>query len=169
VTELTSEEKKKIYEEEKMRLEAQEKLKKETQDKKSKQTGIGCLVIIAVIAVIWIIGEFSGSKNSSSSTPPVQEIKLNAAVRFDGAQFILTNNDAYNWTDVEVEINGGLIKSGYILKVDLIEAQKTYTVGALQFAKPDGTRFNPFSVKPQSIFITAKTRRGDGSYSGSWN
>jgi len=168
MTELTPEEKRRIYDEEKARLEAQEKLKKEVDQKKSQKTAVGCLVVIGIIVALWLIGKLSSNKSGSASAPPVQEVQLNAAVRFDGSQFILTNNDSFDWTNVKIEINGGIIRGGYVLNTDRVTAKNTYTVGAMQFAKSDGTRLNPFAVKPQSIFISAKTPKGTGHYSGSW-
>ena len=167
MAELTPEEKKRIYEEEKYRLEAQEKLKKEAQTKKSSRTGIGCLVIIIVIVLAVLISSINSGKRSPSPPPP-EDITLNAAVSFNGTQFIVQNNNAFDWTGVELEINSGLIKSGYSLNANVIKAGQTYSVGAMQFAKSDGTRFNPFSTKPLGIFISASTPKGKGYYSGKW-
>lgn len=168
MSELSPEEKKRIYEEEKTRLEAQEKLKKESEKKKT-QTGclglIGLLIVIAV--VMWICGVFETEKKPQAPSEPLY-VDLKASVRFTGTQFIITNNDSFDWKNVELEINPGLLKSGYKLKAGLISTGQTYTVGALQFAKPDGTRFNPFSIKPQSISISCDTPRGKGFYSGKW-
>jgi len=73
-------------------------------------------------------------------------------VSFDGLQFIITNLEARDWTNVRFEINPGLFSSGYTLKVQ-IEAGKTYTVGAALFANARGERFNPFTMKPQKFYI----------------
>jgi hypothetical protein len=80
---------------------------------------------------------------------------LNARVSFNGTQFVITNNDSRNWTDIECEINGGFFSGGYKLRVGSLDSGDTITVGALRFAKSDGTRFNPFEVKPQKFAITA--------------
>ncbi len=44
----------------------------------------------------------------------------------------------------------------------------TYTVGVMQFAKGDGTRFNPFTTKPQKFTIWCDTPRGNGFWGGGW-
>lgn len=66
MSELTPEEKQRIYEEEKARLEAQEKAKADLQKEKNKQVGIGCLVLIVIIAALalWIgsCGDSSGPR-----------------------------------------------------------------------------------------------------------
>lgn len=168
MSELTSEEKKKIYEEEKVRLEAQEKVKKESQAKKTKTGCLGVIGLLVLIAVVmWICGVFETEKKPEAPSEPLY-VNLNASVRFTGTQFIITNNDSFDWRNVELEINPGLLKSGYKLNAGLMKAEQTYTVGASQFAKPDGTRFNPFSIKPQSISISCETPRGKGFYSGKW-
>lgn len=164
---LTPEERRKIYEEEKARAEAQEKIQKDKKAKQSKNVGVGCLTIIVIAAAIWIIGELSPKKTSAPSSESTF-VHLNASAEFTGTQFVVKNNDSFNWTNVELELNEGLLKSGYKLTTPLMVAGQTYTVGALQFAKPDGTRFNPFQVKPQSITITCDTPKGKAIYTGSW-
>ena len=69
--------------------------------------------------------------------------------------FTITNNDDYDWTSVKFMINSGIISDGYVLKHSRIEAKNTYKVGVLQFAKSDGTRFNPLTIKLQKIYIFA--------------
>lgn len=67
MTELTEEEKRKIYEEEKARLEAQEKLKKAAAAKKNKNAGMGCLVLIGLIVILALLGVFNSGTNESQS------------------------------------------------------------------------------------------------------
>lgn len=94
-------------------------------------------------------------KTSSPKIKTQVERKIHASVSFNGTQFIITNNDSFDWTNVKFELNAGILKSGYILRENRIKSGHTYTVGALQFAKSGGERFNPFTMKPQSMFIFA--------------
>jgi len=169
MTELTDEEKKKIYNEEKARLEVKEKVEKESKAKDTKTGCIGIIGLLVVIAIVMAIcGVFdTGKKKSEEPSEPLY-VDLDASVRFTGTQFQITNKNNFNWTNVELEINPGLLKSGYKLDAGLMKAGETYTVGAMQFAKPDGTRFNPFTMKPQSIDIYCDTPRGKGFYSAKW-
>jgi len=84
--ELTPEEKKRIYEEEKFRLETQQKLAKQ---KKSKQQGMGCLLVLALIAVIWISNEVSSCGSSKPSAPATQAptTKTSASIAATGSAF----------------------------------------------------------------------------------
>jgi len=133
--------------------------------KKDSSKKWGCLVFLAVfILMMYICGVFD--KTETPKEPDY--VTLKASVRFDGSQFIITNNDSFNWTNVELEVNGALLKSGYKLKQRLMEAGTVYTVGALQFAKPDGTRLNPFTTKPQKFEIICDTPKGRGVTSLSW-
>lgn len=68
MSELTPEEKKRIYEEEKERMKAQEKIKKKT-----KPATWGCLTIIIVIAIVWLGGVFSPSRKQVTSTKPAAQ------------------------------------------------------------------------------------------------
>jgi hypothetical protein len=108
------------------------------------------------------------SSTSPSQTPP-RTTELNASVRFSGTQFIITNEDSFNWSSVKMEVNGGIISGGYELTVPTMKAKETYTVGAMQFADSDGKRFNPFQMKPQKFTIRASTPDGYRYYVGGWN
>ena len=125
--------------------------------------------MIGLAIVIVFFGAILGTctavcSNSDESTIP----ELNANVFFDGAQFVITNNDTFDWTNVEMELNYEGLKSGYTYNYHLIEAGYTYTVGALQFAKGDGTRFNPFTMKPRKFSIRCDTPGGRSSWYGGW-
>lgn len=100
---------------------------------------------------------------------PKQEVDLVATVRFDQKQFTIINRNNFDWTQVKMEVNSGLIASGYILEQNRLKANTTYTVGALQFAKPDGTRLNPFTTKVLNMTIRAKLPNGQwGWWYGGW-
>ena len=69
--ELTPEEKQRIYNEEKARLEAQERTKPEKTKKAISPTGIGCLAVLILIAVIY----FAQSSCPSGETPSQSRTK----------------------------------------------------------------------------------------------
>lgn len=152
-----------LSEEDKQRIRAEEeereKAKKDIKEKESKKVGKGCAIILIIIfAIAVIIAVFTCS--GSNDTPR----DLNANVRFDGTQFHITNLDDYDWTDVRITLNGD-----YELRTGAMLAKTEYSVGAMQFAKKDGTKFNPFTTKAQRMFIWAYN--GDNkraSWSGSW-
>ena len=144
----------------------------------------GCVTFVLVMAGIFVVAALyiNWKRNvSPSQTPPVQKttqsqqtadstVKLKANVSFSGTQFVIRNNDSFDWRNVKMEINSGVIKSGYILKEAVLQAGKEYTVGAMQFAKGDGTRFNPFQMKPKNFSISCDTAKGKltGFWHGGW-
>jgi ribosomal protein L40E len=139
-------------------------LKKE----KATQTkgALGCLAMFALFFVM-IFAMCPGGSDSPSPAAPAH-VDLDGAVRFTGTQFVLTNNDDFAWTDCVMAVNGGAFRAGYTLKAPRVEAGETYTVGAMQFAKRDGERFNPATMKPQNFFVDCDTPHGDGFYTGRW-
>ena len=84
---------------------------------------------------------------------------LNAVVKCDGKQFTITNKDDYDWNDCKVEVN-----SGYSMRGKKFSAGETYTVGLMQFVDKNGKRFNPFTHKVESIYLSCKNEDGQSTY-----
>jgi len=131
----------------------------------------GCLTVIVIFFLLFLAvrGCSTTTTDTPSNTPATTTIDLQASVNFTGTQFVITNNDSFAWTNVLLKINPGFVANGYWLRTDRMEAGSTYTVGALQFAKDDGTRLNPYTTKPTSISIQATTPKGTGFWSGGWD
>lgn len=81
---------------------------------------------------------------------------LNADVSFTGTQFVITNNDYSNWRNVKLKINSGIFGGGYVYEASVLEAGETYKVGAMQFSKSGGERFDPYEMKPKEFDIVAR-------------
>ena len=160
--------KNRIEKEERIRAEARVKAEKEIKEKEQKKQGVGCLIFLGIIIIFaFIIFGGGGGENEKETQP--SSIYLNASVRFTGTQFIIENNDNFDWLNVKMEVNGSILKGGFILETDRMKAGETYTVGALQFAKKDGTRFNPVTYKPQDFDIYCDTTKGeDAFWAGGW-
>lgn len=133
------------------------------------------LAVVIGFFIVWAMSlgdSTTPTTQGSTSQPSGSEsqsgyVDLPGSVSFDGQQFTIRNQGSYDWTDCEMSINAGVISGGYDLNAGRIEAENTYTVGAMQFTK-DGERFNPFTHKPEDFDIYCDTPRGRGSYHGSW-
>ena len=143
-----------------------------TQWKKEQNVGaVGALiVIIAIVAFCGLSGWCSnGSDDSGTGSTEETTVTLNAAARVSSTQFIITNNDSWNWTNVTIELNSGLLRGGYKYRANTIEHGKSITVGLANFAKNNGERFNPFSIKAQNVTITCDAPNDkSGFYYGEW-
>ena len=124
---------------------------------------VGFLLVLAVGSTDSGTGGSSSSSQSSSST-----VDLNATVSFNGTQFVIANKDSFDWTNVKLEINSKTFSSGYTLNTSVMKAGEVYTVGAMQFAKSDGEKFNPFTHKALNLSVWCDTPRGKGFYYGTW-
>jgi len=140
---------------------------------KSGESGSKQLFVLLAIFLLvgsWLIYRewvaVSGSPSVASASMPT----LRATVSFDGTQFAIANGDSEAWTDVKFEINGGLLSGGFEYRAPLFPAGEKATIGAMSFAKSDGTRFNPAQLKPQKFVITATLRSmgRTGIYVGGW-
>ena len=109
----------------------------------------------------------SGSDSSRSTSSSSSSVDLNASVRFTWTEFVIVNNDYFDWTNIKLQVNSKTFSSGYIFRTSVMAAGQTYTVGAMQFAKSDGEKFNPFTHKPLNFSIWCDTPRGKGFYYGS--
>jgi hypothetical protein len=103
------------------------------------------------------------SRPAAEVSPAAPE-KLDASVSFSGTQFTITNKNSYDWNGVKLEINGGIVSRGYVLRMDRLAAGQTYKVGAAQFTKSDGERFNPLTHKVKQLLIFCK----EGDFIGGW-
>jgi len=109
----------------------------------------------------------SSPPKTSRAEPAIKE--LNASISLSSTQFLIANDDKFDWRNVKMEINGGILRGGYILENPTIAAGGTYVVGMGQFAKSDGTRFNPSAMKVQKFVISALDNRGQlRTWIGGW-
>ena len=113
--------------------------------------------------------EESFTKRKSTEKTKTDTSYIEAIVAFTGTQFVITNLDSFDWTNVKLEVNSGIIRGGYILRVGRLSSGQIYTVGASQFSKSNGERFNPFTHKPKNFTITCDDH-GDvsGFHYGTW-
>jgi len=139
----------------------------------AQKRGLIVFVIIVCLPIIILMGTCASRFSTPPTTAPVTTTQpipdLTADVTFTGTQFVITNGDSFAWTNVLMKVNSGFIANGFWLKEPRMEAGSTYTVGALQFAKDDGTRLDPYATKPTSFSIQADTPAGTGFWNGGWN
>ena len=122
-------------------------------------------LICGLVALCWFSDIGGCSSGPSSYTPPASKsVSLNAAVSFTGSQFVVTNADAFAWRNVTLNINSGILSSGYTYKTARLDPASMYTVGAMQFADGHGVRFDPVTMKPLTFGISADTPGGRGHY-----
>lgn len=160
---LTEGEKQKIFEEEEYRKEIRSQLDNKVGPKKKK--GVGCLTAIVVIIVsVAIFGVIVSSQTpptpDTSSQKPGSQEELVGMVRFSEMQFHIVNQEQRDWNNCRFTVNGkyrfppeqGLMGSETKV-VAKIEKDTTYDIGAGEFTLKDGTRFSPFTTKPQNFSV----------------
>jgi hypothetical protein len=136
----------------------------------AKQLGVimGGLLVVVIIAAIVDSGKgprpVVATRATTAPTPaPTPKPQIHANVKFSGTQFIIKNEDSFDWIDVKMEVN-----DRFNLKHPRVSAGQTYTVGALQFADDDGVRFNPFQMKAKEFGICATIQGDIDCYVGGW-
>jgi len=130
--------------------------------RKISNTAILIVGISAVLLIVIVIALVATCR------APSRNIGLNAVVTFDGAQFVISNKDNFDWTNVQMEINEVVAVPGFSYSIPKIAAEGTYTVFANRFFTPDGLQFNPTTTKIQRFTIACDTPKGSGSWSSTW-
>ena len=116
------------------------------------------LLIISLGVFFFFISKEDDKISKNNST-----IELKAAVKFTGTQFVIINNDSFNYTNTKMKVNNKFFIKGYTIK-----SGETYTVGMLQFADDEGNRFD-LMKKPQNFSISCDLEKGgDGFYYAEW-
>jgi len=128
----------------------------DTKTRKRISLGFGAIAIIALIGLI--IGLLT----------PSDTIDLKAFVKFDEDKFIIKNDDNFEWINIKFEINSGLSTGGYVFRASSMGHGGTYRVGASQFIKEDGERFNPSIHNVETFSIWCDTLKGNGFWIGEW-
>lgn len=129
-------------------------------------------IVVVVLVCIVLFSGASIKKYGSVKLSSSQEstVRLNARVTFTGAQFIVYNNDSFDWMSVDLQISLETIGSDFNLSVPVIHAEEKRTVRASEFIGKDGNRFNPYTMKPKRFLIRCDTQtRKNGTYSAIWN
>jgi hypothetical protein len=119
----------------------------------------GISIVVVVVIVIALI---------TTCRSPSRNVGLNAAVTFDDTQFVISNKDDFDWTNVKMEVNGGVVFPGFSYSIPSIAAEKTYTVFGNRFFKPDGLQFDPATTIIQRFTIACDTPKGRASWSATW-
>ena len=128
------------------------------------------IVILIFAGVVFFYGT-SGRKHISDvdSTGQSSTVKLNAKVAFPGAQFIISNNDSFDWKNVKMDIIPDSMEERFSLSIPIILSGETYKADITRFINNDGIRFNPDKMKPRKFWIMCDTpTRGSGSYLTDW-
>ena len=117
------------------------------------------IIIFFLVSVLSSASQNPGSQNGKSTTPkPERKDTFMASVNFTGTEFVISNLDKSPCQNARMKVNGQYTLEGYNLESALDSTVKTgtatvYRVGAGQFVKGDGSRFNPFTTKPLDFNI----------------
>lgn len=108
----------------------------------------------------------NSSETSPTKEPEADTYDLQADIKFSDTAYQITNKDEWEWTDCKLEMNAGVIKGGYVYKIQLVPPNSPFFVPFSEFVKSDGTRFNSYETKPLNISVSCKVngKRGFGYY-----
>lgn len=111
--------------------------------------------ILAIAGLILILG-MAIALGTLAKSPS----SLNASIQLDGNQFRITNNDDFEWKEVNLVLN-----SDWKHKESIVAAHNELVVPFSQFVKDDGSTFSPSSMNPSGFYIFAQI---PNNQTGSW-
>lgn len=120
------------------------------------------IIWVVIVTAINSVSPKSNTQNNNPSTPtPEKQTTFVASVNFKNGEFIISNLDEHTCKNAKMQVNGDYTLDGYNLESGLDSTVKTgqatvYKVGAGQFTKKDGTRFNLITIKPQNFYIECR-------------
>ena len=127
-----------------------------------------CAVLLCpALCLLSLVGCGGGEPASSTAAPerPLS-VELNAFVDFQEGQIVVKNRDGFDWVNVRMEINPGIVRGGWKCEAARIPAGSTYRAGAMTFTKGQGERFNPFTHQVEKFAIHCDTSPDHGR--GNW-
>ena len=86
--------------------------------------------------------------------------RLEASVRFNGDQFMITNAGDWAWHDVWFDVNGGLANRGYVLKLSTMAPYQSTAFASAALVDDDGNTFDPTAEKLAQVRIACTTADG---------
>lgn len=127
---------------------------------------IKVLVILIFVGVVFFYGTSSRKRISDIDiSGQTSIVTLNSKVAFPGKEFIISNNDSFDWKNVKLDIVSESMEDRFSLKVPIILSGETYSADATKFFNNEGIRFDPDKMKPRELRILCDTPTGgNGSY-----
>ena len=118
------------------------------------------IVLLAVLGIVIIVA--SGSLSGPSKE--TRDVPLKATVSASTSGLSITNLDAFDWSNCDLQVN-----DDFEIKGINLASGKSVTIPAGQFATSKGTRFNLITTKPKEFFIYCRgTPVGTRSTMVSW-
>jgi hypothetical protein len=114
------------------------------------------LVVIVALQIL-----ITGCEKQTAPPPKVQARPcLLVEMKTREADFLLTNKDARQLTDIEIVLNETENSSGFKLTVGKVDAGQTVALPLSHFVRDDGLRFDPASY----TVVRKGVKANEGSY-----
>jgi hypothetical protein len=133
--------------------------------------GIGQLVggvLVIMFLVFGLLSCLTGSRSGSSVSTDTPDVKpeIHPTVAVLDGKVIIRNDDAFDWSQVEMTINYHGSGTGYTYRTGALLAGQGYSLGVGNFANADGQRFSSLYMKVNNLCVDADTPTGRAYWSG---
>jgi len=94
-----------------------------------------------------------------------EEASLNASILFSAVEINIENDDGFDWTDCDLEINPHG-EGGFSRSVERVKQGTAVTLSLDEFADSEGLKFDPLSHAITKFHMSCATPSGRISYFG---
>lgn len=125
------------------------------------------LIIILILICITVYPWSAGTRPSINQGGPSYDsnIRLSAKVALTGTRFTISNDDSFDWTNVELNIISENIDNSFSLQIPKIPAGQTHIARAAEFIAKDGICFDPYTMQTDRFSIWCEIPNGEsGTY-----
>ena len=125
--------------------------------------------ILGIAALTWVVILFvTLTSETDQQKADKAKKELSAFVTFSAGQFEISNLNSFDWANVQLDVNGGILKGGFGLKIGTMESGMTYTIASRKFTRTDGAGLTS-TLAVRSFDIQCDLPEGkSGYYTATW-
>lgn len=132
------------------------------------RTAFGVFVFFALALAVALLATKTGPdvRSQSVKTSTAESVMpltadLDAFVDVQDGQIVVRNRDSFDWVDVKIALNPGVLRGGWSLPVARIPSGSEWRGGLMAFTKGGGQRFDPFTHAVEHVSISCYSTEPD--------
>lgn len=94
---------------------------------------------MGIAALTWVVILFvTLTSETDQQKADKAKKELSAFVSWGAGQIEISNLNSFDWVNVQLAVNGGILKGGFGLRFGTMKSGMTYTIASQKFTRTDG-------------------------------